>query len=222
MPVGEARLNVRGMVARTSPGFLVNEELSPLWEAMVGAASRTAPWRRALATAVAPRANDTIVMIGDADVAVAKLLLDLAPMARVVVVSDYQVALDDAREALAPYRRRVAFVSGDARDLPRLVPRSAPTKVVGIQALRLHAHNDPLDVLDAVRETLQHDGAFHLVEHGAQGGALMRSLLRASHGLEPSNGLVALVRQAGFVAVDESQRFATLAGTLSLISARMR
>jgi len=199
-----------------------DERLSPLLDAVMGAAARETPWRRAFLAQIAPKAHDVIVEIGCGAGAMTLLLAEAQPHATLIAVDSDEAALARARTRAAEAGRTVHFIRGAGRDLAHLTAQWAPTKIVSSLVLHTQPQYEKLAILRAAHAAIRADGRLHCAEYAVQRTPLMRSLYRTFQGApsDTTEPLARTVRDAGFRAVDEARTFDTLTGTLSLITAR--
>ena len=148
-------------------GFQV---FTPLYDAMLGFATREAVWRDALAQQVAPSAGETIVDVGCGTGTLAIMLKGRAPGARVVGIDPDPAVLEiGARKALDA-GVEVEWQRGFARDAALLGARAAD-KIVS----SLVFHQVPIPekragvaaMFDAVRP----GGEVHIADYARQTGA---------------------------------------------------
>lgn len=210
------------MTAPVSPRLLDDERLSPLVGAVLSAAARETPWRRAFLQQIAPRSNDVIVEIGGG--AMAPLIAQANPQATLIAVDDDEAALARTEARVREAGGAVHCVRGAAEHLAHLTAQWAPTKIVCSFIRTDHSSHEKLLMLRAAHSALRADGALHCAAHTAPSTPLMRSLFRTFQGVDaPEQGAAAkLVREAGFRAVDEARRFDTVMGAIALITARVR
>lgn len=212
------------MVATAPPRLLDETRLSPLVDAVLGAAARETPWRRAFLQQIAPRAEDVIVEIGCGAGAMTLMLAQANPRAILIAIDSDEEALARASARAREAGRTITFLRGTGADAAHLTAQWAPTKIVCSLLMHTAAAHEKLAILRAAHAALRADGVLHCAEYGAQERPLMRALFTAMQGVAaPEPGAFArLMREAGFRAVDEARRFDTLSGSISLFTARQR
>lgn len=212
------------MVAPATPRFLDDARLTPLVDAMLGAAARETPWRRAFLQQIAPRTDDVIVEIGCGAGAMTLMLAEANQRATLVAIDSDEAALSRARARAQEAGRAITFLRGGGADVAQITAQWAPTKIVCSLVMHTISTQEKFAVLQAAHTALRADGVLHCAEYATQERPLMRSLFTAFQGgAAPEPGALAkLMRDAGFRAVDEPRRFDTLTGTISLFTARAR
>jgi SAM-dependent methyltransferase len=192
------------------PGLLRVERLYESAARLVAPAAR---WRRALVENVSPRAGDVIVEIGCGAGALAIALALAAPRALVIGIDPDAAALDTARQRAQVAGAKIEFVRGLGSEAPHLLANWAPSKLIANFIERPLAAPDKRAVIDAARATLRSDGVLHLADH---------ELPSAPAPVENERDSIrALVRGAGFVAVERTEIFPAPRGEIALFRARM-
>ncbi|MGE0828103.1 MAG: class I SAM-dependent methyltransferase [Hyphomonadaceae bacterium] len=194
--------------------------------------TRESRWRRALAAQIAPRASDVILEIGCGAVALSVELARLAPRARIIAVDWDEALLQRARERAREAGVRIEFVTSFPRAAARAATHWAPNKIVANIAYREMAPVDKRALIQAAHDNLRADGIFNLADaqslrtpflpqqHGAQIDAATAAR-PVDEFVSAPRRLIAEMRAAGFVAVEETQTFAAPAGAVSLYRARV-
>jgi ubiquinone/menaquinone biosynthesis C-methylase UbiE len=216
-----------GMSVQT---FVSTDEtgLAPLRDLAIGLLNRDGPWRRSFVQQIAPRSQDVIFDIGCGDGSLALLLADAAPGATIVGIDPDLNAIQRAQTRAAAADLSITFVQGYAREAAEFVRRATPTKIVSSLLLHKLSPADKRETLDAARSALTRGGQLHIADYGAQRNALMQRLFQSVELVEGAENLdahargalPALIRAAGFEAVEETQSIPTMSGSLSFYRAR--
>lgn len=171
-----------------------------------------------------PRPRDVIVEIGCGEGELTLLLAAAAPEATLIAIDADEAALRRAEaRARAAGFNRVQFIHGQAHDVAQWGSPLSPNKIVASLALLGAGRGELAALLGDIHRALGADGVLHIADFGAQDAPLMRSLFSISHpaAAPELDALPRLMREAGFKAVDEARRFATMRGSISLFSARV-
>ena len=179
-------------------------------------------WRRAFVAQINPRPRDVIVEIGCGEGELTLMLAAAAPDATLIAIDADAEALRRAELRARAVSAKVQFIHGHARDVAQWGSPLTPNKIVASLALLQTPSAELSLLLRDIHRTLSHDGAVHIAEFGAQDAPLMRQLFSLSHApdVHGAEALPRFMREAGFKAVDEARRIATLRGSISLFSAR--
>lgn len=210
--------------AHTPP--LGHAALTPFYDSAIRLLTRERQWRAALVDQVDPGDGDRILDVG---CGTGSLLLALArrtPDAELIGIDPDEEAIERARAKLAGHPR-IRLLQGHL-GADRLPSGWRPTKIVSSLVL----HQVPLGgkraLLRSIRGLLPEGGEFHLADYGAQRSRAMRLAFRMTvqmvDGVEDTqpnaDGLLEpMMREAGF-AVEQTARFATPTGAISLFAAR--
>jgi ubiquinone/menaquinone biosynthesis C-methylase UbiE len=148
------------------------------------------------------------------------MLARMQPAADVIGLDDRPALVAQARARAAEAGVAASFLEADPADLAAHVGARTPTKIV-LTLTELRSAADRLSRLQAAREVIDPAGVLHVVDFGAQHGALMPRLSALLRGPGAADGGPApLIRAAGFVAVEETATWRTPAGAVSLYRAR--
>jgi 16S rRNA G1207 methylase RsmC len=202
--------------------------LSPLLDVAAGLFSRDGGWRTAFAEQIAPSPHDVIADVGCGDGALAVMLAHMAPRATIIGVDPDPAALARARDRAARAGVKVTFVQEYGRNADQAVPYAAPTKIVSSLVLHKISNAEKRALLEAARRALMPGGILHVADYGAQRTVLMQRLFRTLQALEgventdanARGALPAMIRAAGFEAVEETMSVSTVAGSISFFRAR--
>jgi ubiquinone/menaquinone biosynthesis C-methylase UbiE len=202
--------------------------LAPLRDLAMGLLHKDGPWRGAFVEQIAPRPHDVIFDIGCGDGALALMLAAAAPGVTIVGIDPDLAAIERAQTKAAAAGVSITFIQASGRETPYFVRRAAPTKVVSSLALHKMTVADKRVTLAAARAALTAGGQLHVADYGAQRSALMKRLFRAIELVEGAENtdmhtrgaLPALIREAGFEAVEETHSAPTMTGAVSFYRAR--
>jgi trans-aconitate methyltransferase len=202
--------------------------LAPLRDLAIGLLHKDGPWRRAFVQQIAPRRHDVIFDIACGDGTLALMLASDAPGVTIVGLDPDLNAIERAQTKAAMANVSINFIQGAGREAPQFVRRAAPTKIVVSMALHRLSPADKRATLSAERAALTAGGQLHVADYGAQRSALMKRLfhtIELAEGFENTDvhargGLPALIREAGFEAVEETHSAPTMTGSVSFYRAR--
>lgn len=200
-------------------------EWTGLYDLALPLLTRERRWRVALAHAVAPEAEDTILDVGCGTGTLAVLLARTAPGARIVGLDPDPAILARARAKAAAFAASVTFLPGFARD--------AASAGFGFDKIvsSLVFHQVPMAEkragFAAMFAALKPGGQLHIADYGEQRTAPMRALFRIIQALdgventEPNacGMLPQLMRETGFSDVVEYRVIPTPTGSISLYKA---
>lgn len=204
---------------------LGRREWTGLYDIVITLMTREGRWRRALLEQTAPQAGERILDVGCGTGTFAAMLARRAPGARLT-------GLDPDEEVLAHAARKleglkVELRRGFARDAANAGEASFD-KVVS----SLVFHQIPLAEkragFEAMFRALKPEGELHFADYGLQRTPLMRGLFRQVQRLDGFDNtepnalgmLPELMRDAGFVGVEERLVVPTPTGSISLYAAR--
>lgn len=213
----------------TEPAFtpaLGRQEWSGFYDLAIALLTRERVWRRALLRELAPRTGDAILDVGCGTGSFAILAAIAAPGSELTGLDPDRSILDRARAKAARRPVSINWVEGFAQNADEA---GGPfDKVVS----SLVFHQVPLSGksagFSAIWRSLKPGGSLHVADYGLQRTPLMRRLFRQVQRLdgfentEPNarGVLPDLMRDAGFVDVEERQVIATLTGSISIYRAR--
>lgn len=203
---------------------LGNRALTPLYDLAIAGFTRERYWRSLLVSQVAPEPGDLIVDVGCGTGTLTRALKQAAPEADIIGIDPDREVLQRAHAAAAKAGLEVAYLEGffDAA----FVNQHGPfTKVVSSLVL----HQVPLagkrEILETAYRALMPGGEIHIADYGLQRTPLMRfffrNVVQRIDGTEDTapNGrgiLSDLMRQAGFVEVEETHVVPTVTGSISI------
>lgn len=202
--------------------------LTPLYDAGIALATREHRWRDLLIGHVLPTAGDLIVDVGCGTGSLLVLLGRAAPEAVLVGIDPDPEVLRRAATKAAAAGLAVELLRGFAEDAPALLAGRRATKAVS----SLVFHQVPLagkgTGLAAMHALLAPGGELHVADYGLQRTRLMRGLFRVVQALdgradtEPNarGALLDMIRDAGFLDVDETAVIPTPTGSISLYRGR--
>ncbi len=198
--------------------------LTPLYDVMIAGFTREGRWRSLLVKQIAPTPDDRIVDVGCGTGTLTRALKKASPKAAIIGVDPDSMVLRRARTAAdragldISYLRRF-FDDAFALTHPRF------TKVVSSLVLHQVPLTGKSEILGTAYRALRPGGKIHIADFGLQRSPLMRFLFRNTvqridgvHDTEPNGRgiLPMLLREAGFVRVEETHVIATPSGSISL------
>ena len=193
--------------------------LSTLYDAAVSLLTGESLWRAALAAQIGIEAHDTVLDIGCGAGALCLLLARMQPGAEIIGIDPRGGLIAQARIRAGAAGLRASFIKGDAGDAGVSIGQHTPTRIVLTLTGALSA-TEKLARLQRARQIIDPAGVLHVVDHGAQRTALMQRLFAASSPRASTGDVSALIRAAGFVAVEETAAWPTPAGVIALHRAR--
>ena len=144
--------------------------LTPLYDAMLGLATREAVWRSALAKQVAPRAGETIVDVGCGTGTLAIMLKRRAPGARVVGIDPDPAVLEIAARKARDASVEVEWRRGFARDAA-LLGAAAADKIVSSLVFHQVPTPEKQEGVAAMFDAVRPGGEVHIADYARQTGA---------------------------------------------------
>lgn len=144
--------------------------LTPLYDAMLGLATREAVWRSALAGQVAPRPGETIVDIGCGTGTLAIMLKRRAPGARLVGIDPDPAVLEIAARKAAQAGVEVEWRRGFARDAA-LLGAGAADKIVSSLVFHQVPMPEKKAGVAAMFDAVRPGGEVHIADYARQTGA---------------------------------------------------
>ena len=200
-------------------------EWTPFYDLAIALLTREGRWRRALLRQTAPAPGDRILDVGCGTGTFAVMLRRAEPRASVAGLDPDADVLARARAKAAKAEAEVAFRQGFARDADAEGARF--TKIVS----SLVFHQVPMEEkragLASMWRALVPGGTLHVADYGLQRTPLMRTAFRQVQRLDGFDNtepnargvLPELMREAGFVSVEETEVIPTLTGSISLYRA---
>jgi ubiquinone/menaquinone biosynthesis C-methylase UbiE len=213
----------------TGPAFtpaLGRPEWTGLYDLAIALLTREKTWRRALVGQLDPGFHESILDVGCGTGTLAVLIALAAPESRVTGLDPDATILERARAKATRQGASIAFIEGFAHDADRA---GGPFDKV---TSSLVFHQVPMEGkragFAAIWRALRPGGSLHVADYGLQRTPLMRSLFRQVQRLdgfentEPNarGVLPELMKEAGFLDVEERQVIPTLTGSISLYRAR--
>jgi len=200
--------------------------LTAMYDPVVALTTREQTFKTALVRQAQLKAGDQVLDLGCGSGTLALMLLNATPGVEVTGVDGDPAMLAQAQTKAAARGCKLTLDEARAQQLPYADARFD----VVTSSLFFH-HLDRDSKRAALQETyrvLKPGGYLHIADWGRAANPLMRL---AFHGIQLLDGylttadnvagrLPALIRETGFVDADETQRYSTLFGTLSLYRAR--
>ncbi len=213
----------------TDPTFtpaLGRPEWTGLYDLAIALLTREKIWRQALIGDLDPRVHDTILDVGCGTGTLAVLIALAAPGSQVTGLDPDTAILERARAKAVRRGAPVMFVEGFAQDADSAGgPFDKATS-------SLVFHQVPMEGkragFAAIWRALKPGGSLHVADYGLQRTPLMRRLFRQVQRLdgfentEPNalGVLPDLIKEAGFIDVEERRVIPTLTGSISIYRAR--
>lgn len=200
--------------------------LAPFYDAARALLRGDGGGRSMLAGHIAPRPADLIVDFACGAGDLALQLTRLEPGARVMGFDPDPLLVARAQSRLARSNSAVSFSCAAPVEAVGLLASTYATKAI-VTLKDIHRNDEKRALLSLARVVLDPRGALFVIDHGAQRTSLMRSLRnadRARRGAPAADGrdtLTPMIRDAGFVAVDETLSWPSPTGSMSLFRARV-
>lgn len=207
---------------------LGRHELTGQYDKVIALMTRERRWRQALLTLAAPGAGETILDVGCGTGTFAIMLKREAPAARVIGLDPDPAVLEIAKAKAQAAGVAVDWRQGPGDALTAAAEPASLDKVVSSLVL----HQCPLPVkrsiLASAREVLRPGGVLLIADYGWQRTGLMRLLFRQVQALDgfdktqpnADGVLPQLMREAGFVEVQEVTVTPTPTGSISIYRAQ--
>lgn len=214
-------------MSETYTPALGHSALTPLYDAAIALLTREGRWRRAFVSQISPSPNDRILDVGCGTGSLALLLKRAEPQANITGIDPDRQVLDRARAKAQQAALDIDFAEGFARETATIAKDGA-TKAVS----SLVFHQVPLGEkragLAAMYAGLKPGGELHVADYGLQRTPLMRALFKQVQRLDGFENttpnargiLPELIREVGFVDVEERRVIPTPTGSISLYFGR--
>jgi SAM-dependent methyltransferase len=199
-----------------------------LYDFIVATLTRETLWRGALLRQVQPRKDDVIADLGCGTASFLSLLGRAVAPARLIGIDPDVAILAMAQRKLSSAGVPALLLHGYLHDAARLLANSGPNKIVS----SLVFHQVPLAEkragLAAIHAALVPGGELHIADYGWQRTRAMRSLFRVVQCVDGfadtqpnADGILPdLMKEAGFVEVEETGVIPTATGSISLYRAK--
>lgn len=198
--------------------------LAPLYGAAHALLAREGRWRSILAGHIAPRPHDLVVELGCGGGELAHLLARMQPQARILGIDADPMLIERAKARFADVGDRLRFECAPTDQAHHVAPAVATKMVVTLTDT--HSPDLKMRRLALAHAMLDARGALFVIDYGVQRTSLMRNLHNAARAFREAppapthDALAPLIRNAGFVAVDEAVSWPTPSGAVSLYRAR--
>jgi ubiquinone/menaquinone biosynthesis C-methylase UbiE len=201
--------------------------LTPLYDLAIALLTREGRWRRAFVSQIAPSPGESILDVGCGTGSLALLLKRAEPLATITSIDPDRQVLDQARTKAQRAALEINFAQGFARN-SATIAKDGATKAVS----SLVFHQVPLDEkragVAAMYAGLKPGGELHIADYGLQRTPLMRALFKQVQRLDGFENttpnargiLPELIREVGFVDIEERQVIPTPTGSISLYFGR--
>ena len=185
--------------------------------------TREKTWRAALVKAMAPSPGDRILDIGSGTGSLSVALSTACPRIRYVGVDPDAGAVRRARQKIVGLESNIRFHEGYFSAAEEYFSEP-PNKVVSSLVLHQVPLKEKQRIIAEARKAIATDGFLFIADYGLQRGGqrfLYRSTVQTLDGVEDTqpnaDGIIPkLVEDAGFLSVEEIERFATTTGTISI------
>ena len=200
--------------------------LTPLYDPLVRWTLRESTFKRHLVKQGGIERGHRVLDLGCGTGTLTLLIKSYYPRAEVVGLDGDPKVLEAARSKAARARLKVRFDHGMAFELPN--PDASCDRVISSLLFHHLTRENKERTLREVFRVLRPGGELHVADWGKAQNKLMRVaflLVQMLDGFETTadnvSGLLPeLFRMAGFVKVEESARYMTIVGTLSLYKAQ--
>lgn len=194
------------------------------YDPIVSLFTREGRWRSALLSQLAPKPGELIADIGCGTGSFLALLGRNAAPGKLVGIDPDERILERAGRKLADAGVACELRQGYLRDAARLLAPLRPDKIVSSLVLHQVPLAEKRAGLAAIHAALRPGGELHMADYGLQRTRTMRWLFRlvqAVDGVQDTqpnaDGIVpVLMREAGFVEVEETAVIPTPTGSISL------
>lgn len=206
---------------------LGHRALTPLYDLAIAAMTREKTWRSALIKAIDPSHGDRILDIGSGTGSLAVALQKACAGMRYVGVDPDAYAVRQARKKIVGLEGDIRFQEGFFLADEEYFSEP-PNKIVSSLVLHQVPLKEKQRILADARKVIVKDGSLFIADYGLQRGVqrlLFRSTVQALDGVEDTQpnaeGIIPkLLEYAGFPSVEETERFATATGTISIYVSR--
>lgn len=200
-------------------------EWTPFYDFAIALLTRERRWRHGLLRQTKPAPGDRIIDVGCGTGTFAIMLKRAEPRAQVVGLDPDAEILERARAKAVKANAEVAFQRGFARDADAAT--AGFTKAVSSLVFHQVQMEEKRAGLAAMWRALIPGGSLHVADYGLQRTPLMRAAFRQVQRLDGFDNtepnargvLPELMRDVGFVSVQETEVVATLTGSISLYQA---
>lgn len=198
-----------------------------LYDLVIRLLVRERAWRSALLERLAPRAGELIVDAGCGTGSFLKEIACSAPDAELIGVDPDERILALARGKLGGSAKTVELKRGYLHDLATLLAGQEVAKITSSLVFHQVPLKEKRDGLAAMFATLAPGGTLLVADYGLQRTWLMRSFFRVVQLVDgfvdtqpnADGVMTTLMREAGFIEVEETDVFATATGSVSIYRA---
>ena len=200
--------------------------LTPFYDIVVRLTTREKAFKRALAAQSRIEAGMHVLDLACGTGTLTVLLKKTAPQAEVCGVDGDPKILNLAEKKARKAGFKIPFCTGMSFDLP--YPDASFDRVVSSLFFHHLTRENKLKTLSEVKRVLKTKGEFHVADWGLPANTLMKAASRFIQTLDGfettadnfAGRLPDLIKEAGFEAVEETNFFNSLFGTIRLLGAR--
>ncbi len=200
--------------------------LTPFYDPVVRLTTRENTFKKALADQARIRANHRVLDLACGTATLTILLKQNQPQAEIVGIDGDAKILESAKVKARKAGFAIQFDKGMSFDLP--YEDASFDRVVSSLFFHHLTRENKLKTLREVKRVLKSNGEFHIADWGLPANSLMKGssyLIQLFDGSETTadsfNGLLPkLMTDAGFEAVEETNSFNSLFGTIRLHKSR--